>query len=145
MQEKIEQLKSSIPTTVNLMLLAPKFIRLLLALIRDPRVPKYLKILTAAVVVYVAQPADFLPDFVPVVGKGDDLIALFLVLIQYMRWCPEEVLHEHWLRIMGENYDVTVEMEQVMNELEPAVARRFSYLVESVQKIQEKVKSFSDK
>jgi len=145
MQEKLEQLKSNFPSAVNYLLLAPKFARLLLALFRDPRVPKYLKILTAALVVYVAQPFDFLPDFVPIIGKGDDLIALLIVLLQYMRRCPEDVLHEHWMRIIGDNYDVTSEMQQALREMEPTLARRFDYLLENFQKIQEKMKEFSAK
>lgn len=139
MQEKVESLKKTIPGAVNYLMLIPRVARLLLALFRDPRVPRFLKVLTAGVAVYIALPFDVLPDFVPVVGKGDDLVALLLVLVQYMRWCPPEVVAEHWGRIMDGGLDARAELEKAMEEMEPLLGRRFDYLRENVEQILKKL------
>lgn len=51
------------------------------ALLRDPRMPKLPKLLVAAACVYVVWPADLVPDFlVPGLGYVDDLVFLWLTL-----------------------------------------------------------------
>lgn len=139
MEDKVESLRKTIPDAVNYLMLIPRVARLLLALFRDPRVPRFLKVLTAGVSVYIALPFDILPDFVPVLGKGDDLVALLLVLVQYMRWCPPEVVAEHWNEVMGDGIDARAELEEAMEKLEPVVGQRYDYLRENVEQILKKL------
>ena len=42
---------------------------------RDPRVPWYAKAAAAGVAAYALSPIDLIPDFIPVLGQLDDLLA----------------------------------------------------------------------
>lgn len=46
------------------------------ALLRDPKTPIWVKGLCIAVLGYLIVPTDAVADFVPVLGYGDDLVAL---------------------------------------------------------------------
>src|SRR6266496_2087017 len=63
-------------------LLIPRLLLLLYRLLRDPRVSRADKILAGAVLAYVANPLDLIPDFVPLAGQVDDLFAVSLVLMR---------------------------------------------------------------
>jgi len=77
-------------------LLIPRFVLLLYRLLRDPRVSRAEKILVGAVLAYVANPLDLIPDFVPPVGQVDDLFAVSLVLMRLIADSGENVIREHW-------------------------------------------------
>lgn len=142
MEEKTKELQKFFPSAANHLLILPRFVKLLLALFRDARVPRYLKIITAGAILYIALPLDFLPDFVPVAGFADELIVILLILIQYMRFCPPEVFKEHWNNIMGDNFNLESELTKAMNDLEPVVGERFgairNYALKLVEKFREK-------
>jgi uncharacterized membrane protein YkvA (DUF1232 family) len=59
---------------------------------RDPRTPRYAKLLAAAVVAYALSPVDLIPDFIPVLGYLDDLIIVPLGIATVVRLVPAEVL-----------------------------------------------------
>ena len=65
------------------------------ALMRDPRVPWWAKIIAAAVVVYVASPIDLIPDFIPVLGQLDDLLVAIIGGTLLLRSVPRHVVEEH--------------------------------------------------
>lgn len=142
MEDKIQKLTNAVPGVVNHVMLLPRMGRLLIGLFRDPRVPRFLKILTAGLAVYIALPYDFLPDIVPGVGAADDLIALLLVLVQYVRWCPAEVVAEHWDDAFGGEFDSRADFERAVAELEPLVGARFDYLRTGLQNVLDKVGDF---
>jgi uncharacterized membrane protein YkvA (DUF1232 family) len=50
--------------------------------LRHPQAPRWLKVGTALLAVYLLSPVDLLPDMLPVVGVVDDLVIIPLVL----RW-----------------------------------------------------------
>ena len=54
----------------------PQLVKLLARLARDPRVPVRAKRVAAALVVYAALPIDLAPDWIPLVGLADDLLAV---------------------------------------------------------------------
>jgi uncharacterized membrane protein YkvA (DUF1232 family) len=70
-------------------------VRLVFALIRDPEVPVYLKLLPAAAVLYVLFPLDFAPDFYPVLGQLDDLTALLVGAKVFIEMAPPHVVARH--------------------------------------------------
>jgi uncharacterized membrane protein YkvA (DUF1232 family) len=74
-------------------------IRLVLALIRDPEVPIYLKLLPAAAVLYVIFPLDFAPDLYPVLGQLDDLTALLVGAKVFVEMAPPHVVARHQQRL----------------------------------------------
>ena len=59
---------------------------------RDPRVPWYAKLASAAVAAYALSPIDLIPDFIPVLGYLDELILLPLAIAAIVRLIPPSVL-----------------------------------------------------
>ncbi len=92
--------------------------RLVLALIRDPEVPFYLKLLPAAAVFYVIFPLDFAPDIYPILGQLDDLTALLVGAKVFVEMAPQDVVARHQQRL-GEA--MTREPDAEENPLEAAI------------------------
>lgn len=74
----------------------PRFLLLLVRLLRDPRVSAADKALLAAAVLYVVSPLDLVPDFIPVLGQLDDLYLVALAIDRLVRRTDPDVLHAHW-------------------------------------------------
>jgi uncharacterized membrane protein YkvA (DUF1232 family) len=87
----------------NLLALTPQLPnvgRLCWRLWRDRRVPKYLKGMVVAALLYVLSPIDLVPgSLVPVIGQLDDATLLMLAGYLFMRWSPQEVVAEHMASI----------------------------------------------
>lgn len=77
-------------------------VRLVWALIRDPEVPVYLKLLPAAVVLYVLFPLDFAPDIYPILGQLDDLTAVLVGAKVFVEMAPPDVVARHQQRFSEE-------------------------------------------
>ena len=73
----------------------PQLAKLVVRLSRDPRIPVRVKRVAVALAVYAVFPVDLVPDFIPVVGLVDDLLAV-VVLAVLIESAPEEVIAEHW-------------------------------------------------
>ena len=61
----------------------------------DRRVPWHVRVLAICVVTYALSPIDLLPDFIPVVGYGDDWIVITLGSLAVAQLLPPEVIAEH--------------------------------------------------
>jgi uncharacterized membrane protein YkvA (DUF1232 family) len=68
---------------------------LALRLVRDPRVPLAAKVILGATVLYMISPVDVVPDWVPILGQADDLVALMAGLNLFLRACPKWLVQEH--------------------------------------------------
>jgi uncharacterized membrane protein YkvA (DUF1232 family) len=78
----------------------PKIGRLCWRLWRDRRVPKYLKAMVIAAILYVLSPVDLIPEFfMPLIGQLDDATLLFLAGYYFIHWSPPEVVAEHMAAI----------------------------------------------
>ena len=53
----------------------PNLVKLAYRLMRDPRVPHKQKVFLSAALAYVVAPVDLVPDFIPFIGRADDLSA----------------------------------------------------------------------
>jgi uncharacterized membrane protein YkvA (DUF1232 family) len=73
--------------------------RLALALMRDPRVPLWLRALIPALVLYLAMPIDIIPDFIPVLGHLDDALIALVVVAVVLRFTPRDLLEAHLSRL----------------------------------------------
>jgi uncharacterized membrane protein YkvA (DUF1232 family) len=73
----------------------PDCIVLVGRLLRDPRVPRRLKLLLALTFGYLSFPFDLVPDFIPVVGQLDDAIILAFVIRHLLRG-NEQAIRELW-------------------------------------------------
>lgn len=80
----------------EVVLLLPNLAKLLVRLMRDPRVPIRRKLFVASVAAYVISPIDFVPDFVVGFGKIDDVILVSLAVDHLMRSVDAEIVLEHW-------------------------------------------------
>lgn len=78
------------------LMLIPNFLKLLLRLFKDPRVPMAEKALVAGAIVYVISPIDVIPDLVPFVGQVDDIYLVSLTILRLLSRSGHDVLREHW-------------------------------------------------
>ena len=63
---------------------------------RHPDVPRRAKLALVVAVVWVVSPIDLLPEFLPVIGPLDDVVAVVLLLRYAARSIPRHVLFEAW-------------------------------------------------
>ena len=78
------------------LLLAPRMIKLLWRLVRDPRVPARAKATVFVLAAYLVSPIDLIPDMIPGIGHIDDLFIAAYALDQIINRVPEHVVLEHW-------------------------------------------------
>ncbi len=78
------------------LLVLPHLLRLLVRLLRDPRVPMRRKVLAGAVLAYVVAPVDLVPDVLPGVGQLDDVVLVLVAVHLLLRGAGREVALEHW-------------------------------------------------
>jgi uncharacterized membrane protein YkvA (DUF1232 family) len=71
------------------------------ALMRDPRIPLLVRAIPVLLVLYLAMPLDFIPDFLPVIGQLDDLLILVIGVGLIVRFVPRAVLESQIARAEG--------------------------------------------
>ena len=76
--------------------LIPKFLALLIDLLRDPRVSSQDKAILGATVAYVLNPVDLIPDWIPFMGLMDDIYLVPMALLRLIAKTNENILQEHW-------------------------------------------------
>jgi uncharacterized membrane protein YkvA (DUF1232 family) len=69
--------------------------RLAWRLVRDPRVPMATKLILGATALYLGSPIDVVPDWFPVVGQADDVMAVLAGLTLFIKACPRWLVEEH--------------------------------------------------
>jgi uncharacterized membrane protein YkvA (DUF1232 family) len=70
-------------------------IALVWQLMRDGRVPIYLKIIPVLVALYLLSPLDLIPGFLPIIGQLDDFGLLLVGLSTFIRLAPKDVIEEY--------------------------------------------------
>ncbi len=63
---------------------------------RDPAVPRRAKVALVIAVLWVLSPIDLLPEFLPVIGPLDDVVAVILLLRYAARSIPRDTLLAAW-------------------------------------------------
>ncbi len=63
---------------------------------KDPRVPRRARVALWIAVVWVLSPIDLIPEFLPVIGPLDDVVAVVLLLRYAARAIPRPVLLAAW-------------------------------------------------
>jgi uncharacterized membrane protein YkvA (DUF1232 family) len=67
------------------------FVRLMM---RDGRVPLYVKAIPLLLLLYLANPIDLAPDFIPVVGWLDDVLVVLLAFVLIVRLTSRAVVED---------------------------------------------------
>ncbi|KQW48969.1 hypothetical protein ASC77_09650 [Nocardioides sp. Root1257] len=62
----------------------------------DPAVPRRAKVALLVAVLWVVSPIDLLPEFLPVIGPLDDVVAVILLLRYAARSIPRDTLLAAW-------------------------------------------------
>ena len=70
-------------------------IRLIWKLLTDSRVPFWIRIALPLALIYVISPIDILPDFIPVMGRVDDIIAIVVGIMILLKLAPKKVVNQH--------------------------------------------------
>jgi uncharacterized membrane protein YkvA (DUF1232 family) len=73
---------------------APSYGRLVLALLRDERVPIARKAILGVAAGYVASPLDVIPESIPIIGAIDDVVVLVLAVEVFLDGVPAGILDE---------------------------------------------------
>ena len=63
---------------------------------RDPRVPRRARVAVVIAMLWVLSPIDLIPEFLPVIGPLDDVIAVAVLLRYAGRSVPRQVLLDAW-------------------------------------------------
>ena len=63
---------------------------------RNPAVPRRAKVALVVAILWVVSPIDLLPEFLPVIGPLDDVVAAVLLVRYAARSIPAEVLFAAW-------------------------------------------------
>lgn len=61
-----------------------------------PQIPRRAKIALGIAVLWVVSPIDLIPEFLPVIGPLDDVVAVVLLLRYAARSVPRQVLLDAW-------------------------------------------------
>ena len=70
-------------------------IRLIWKLLTDSRVPFWIRIALPLSLIYVISPIDILPDFIPIMGRVDDIIAIVAGIMILLKLVPKKVVNQH--------------------------------------------------
>ena len=80
----------------ELLLFVPKLLKLLLDLLRDPRVSSADKAIVAGTLIYVIAPIDVIPDFIPFIGLVDDAYLISIAVLRLLNRADRGIVMEHW-------------------------------------------------
>ncbi|HEU4867019.1 MAG TPA: YkvA family protein [Actinomycetota bacterium] len=75
---------------------AQNIARLARGLAKDPRVPKRNKLIFAGIAAYVVMPVDLIPDWLPGIGRLDDIIMVCVGIDSILNHTPKAILDEYW-------------------------------------------------
>lgn len=92
----VEKVPEKYEKAVQYAMLIPDITVLLWRLFRDKRVKIKVKMMVGGVIMYLASPIDILPDFIPLIGRIDDVAIAFFGLNAIINEIPEEIILENW-------------------------------------------------
>lgn len=91
-----EKVPDKYKNIVEYAMIIPDIVALLWRLFRDKRVRIDTKILIGGAIAYLASPIDIIPDFIPMIGKIDDVAIAFFVMNKLINEIDEKIILENW-------------------------------------------------
>jgi Uncharacterized conserved protein len=116
-------------------MILPDIMALLWRLFRDKRVKIKVKMMVAGAIAYLASPLDVIPDFIPLVGKIDDVAIAFFALNAILNEVSEEIILQNW---QGEENIILLTREAVGYISQIAGSRNVGKLIFVVKDIFQK-------
>ncbi len=92
---------------------APTYGRLVLALLRDDRVPTSQKAILGVAAAYLVLPVDLIPEAFPILGAVDDVAVAVLALDLFIEGVPRSILDEHIAEIGIDAAELDRDLAQV--------------------------------
>lgn len=77
-------------------MMMPNILKLVVRLLRDPRVPRRAKITLGLAAAYVVSPIDLIPEVIPVIGWADDVVVLMFAIDGLIERAGHDIVQEHW-------------------------------------------------
>lgn len=94
--EAINRIPDKYHDIAEIIMILPDITMLLYRLIKDSRISIKTKIMIGTVLTYLALPYDVIPDFIPILGKSDDLGIGLILLERIIDDIPREVILDNW-------------------------------------------------
>lgn len=113
---------------------APVYGRLMVELVRDPRVPWSRKAVLAIAAAYVLSPIDVIPDFVPFISRIDDVMVTIIAIDLFLEGVPRELMIEKMYTLGIDGRELERDMEAARRLLPlpiRTIARRLPALIEA--------------
>jgi uncharacterized membrane protein YkvA (DUF1232 family) len=80
----------------DLLLMVPRMLKLLVRLVRDPRVARADKVILGGTILYAIVPLDFIPDMIPFIGQVDDSYLIAISVLRMLNRADPRIVSEHW-------------------------------------------------
>jgi uncharacterized membrane protein YkvA (DUF1232 family) len=101
----------------------PMYGRLILALLRDDRIPTSQKAVLGLAVGYLALPLDLIPEAIPIVGAIDDVAVAVLAIDVFLERVPRALLDEKLAELEIDRAELDKDLAQV-RRLVPSPIRK---------------------
>jgi len=95
-KEIIDRIPEKCHNIAKIIMIMPDITMFLYRLMKDNRVSMKTKVIIGTVLTYLALPYDVIPDFIPIIGKGDDLGIGLILLDRIIEDIPETVILDNW-------------------------------------------------
>lgn len=116
-------------------MIIPDIVVLFYRLFKDKRVGIKNKLLIGGIITYLASPIDIVPDFIPFIGKIDDIAIAFFGLNVIINELPENIILENW---QGEE-NIILMVKEAVKYISQVVGAK------NVNKLIDFIKGFSSK
>ena len=113
---------------------APVYGRLIFELAIDKRVPWVRKAILGIAVAYIVSPIDLVPDFIPFIGRVDDVMVTIIALDLFLEGVPRELMIEKMYTLGIDGRELERDMEAGRRFLPlpiRTIARRLPALIEA--------------
>ena len=117
---------------------APLYGRLLWELAKDERVPWSRKALLGFAAAYVISPIDFIPDFIPVISRIDDMAVVVISIDLFLESVPHDLMIEKMYQLGIDGRELERDLESMRRVIPKPIrhaARRLPEVIDQGAKL----------